>query len=315
MSALRLALTILIFCARANSVSNHQFEQFYLGFEGTFASIIANNCSSLFNQYKNIPDTAIEEAYGACYLVVDCVLSNTAESIKANMASANVLLGLLPTILSLLGSTTPELALLSSRRPLLAFLLSIGAPTVSPVRTFMFHDPVAVLREGPKETIRHTKFQKSLIVLVQYLGAGAAISNVLTVSWQMGRNTVLNTSCGTVYWEMMWVGLAAVVHFFGTLAFTTRSRTKYVDDKPEGTSFSQRMRAWAKRWPGNEFSPCSTHTTHIFSWRKENNWFLIISWCVSWATVCHIVFGTATFSAAMFIGKFLMLSSNLYLVI
>ncbi len=218
------------------------------------------------------------------------------------MAGANVLLGLLPTILSLLGSTTPELSLLSSRRPLLTLLLSIGSPTVSPVRTFMFHNPVAELQRGPRDTMHYSKFQRILIVLLEYVAIGAAVVNVWAVSWQLGQRTVMNISCGSTYFEMLWVSLAVAVHFFGTLAFATRSETTYPDDKSEGGSFFQRTRAWAKRWPQNEFTPCASHYPYIFSWRRETYWFLAISWFVSFGTVCHIIGGTAIFSSAIFIG-------------
>jgi hypothetical protein len=66
------------------------------------------------------------------------------------MASADVVLSLLPTILPQLGSSTPELTLLllSTRGQLLACLSSVGAPAVSPVRTFEYYDSVATLYIG-----------------------------------------------------------------------------------------------------------------------------------------------------------------------
>jgi hypothetical protein len=301
---LALGLLIILFFSRAIAVHNHQFEQFYPQTADVFTGIMANNCSSIFHQYLETPDKPLVVAYRTCALVIDCVLSNSPESIKANMASASVVLGLLPTIIALLGSTTPELSLLSSRRPLLAFLLSIGSPTVNPVRTFKYHDPVLALQEGRSKAIRHTKFQSSLIVLLQYLALTAAVTNVWTVTWQLAQKTIMNISCGSLYLETLWVGFAVVVHFFGTIAFATRSKTKYPDeDKAEDASLFRSTRAWLRRWPRNEFSLCATHTTHILSWRKENNWFLVISWFTSVATVCHIIYGTAILSSAIFIGS------------
>ncbi|KAE9369141.1 hypothetical protein N431DRAFT_493029 [Stipitochalara longipes BDJ] len=246
-----LALGILLFCGQVMEVNTFPFEQFYPEYGGQFAAIIASNCSSVFHQYKNAHGSAYA-THEACHLVVDCILSNSRESTKANMASADVVLGLLPTILALLGSTTPELSLLSSRRPLLAFLLSIGAPAVSPVR--------------------------------------AAVTNVWTLSWQLGQKTLVGISCGFTWLQMFWVGLAAVVHLLGTLAFATCSKTTYLGDETNGASFFQRTRAWVKRWPRNEFTPCATHTNHIFSYRKGNYWFLLVSW-------------TAVLSSLTFIGQ------------
>jgi hypothetical protein len=313
MQTFKAALGILLFCAQVIEVNTSPFDQFYPEYEAEFTAILASNCSSIFHQYQNTSGSARNLMVDAiCHQVVDCVLSNSFESTKANMASAGVVLGLLPTILALLGSTTPELSLLSSRRPLLAFLLSIGAPAVSPVRIFMFHDPVAALRTDPSEPTRYTKIQTILIVLLEYLATGAAVTNVWTLSWQLGQKTIIGISCGITWFQMLWVGLAAGVHLGGTLAFATRSETTYLGEETNGASFFQRMRAWVKRWPRNEFSPCVTHTSHIFSYKKENYGFILISWCVSVCTVAHIVWGTAVFSSQIFIGKYPTLPSYLY---
>jgi hypothetical protein len=302
MPTFKLAHGILPLATQIYVVNASPFEQFYPEYEAEFTTIIASNCSSVFHRYLNAPGSAFQN-YAACHLVVDCVLSNTPESIKQNLASAEVVLGLLPTILAQLGSTTPELSLLSSRRPLLAFLLSIGAPAVSPVRTFEYHDPVAALHPDPRpKPIQYTKLQFLLVVLLEYLAVGAAVANVWSLSWQLGQKTIVGISCGFTWLQIFWVALAAVIHLCGTLAFATRSNTIYNGDKAKGASFFRSMQAWIKRWPRNEFSPCATHTTHILSWRKENYWFLLISWIVSVGTVAHIIWGTALLSSLTFIG-------------
>lgn len=55
---------------------------------------------------------------------MQCILDNTGEYVKSVMATAQVLLGVTPTILSILGPSTEELAMLGvvARRPLLAFI-------------------------------------------------------------------------------------------------------------------------------------------------------------------------------------------------
>jgi hypothetical protein len=107
MPTLKLSLGVLLFCARAIAANTSPFEQFYPEYNAEFTAIIANNCSSVFYQYLNASGSPFN-TFEACHQVVDCLLSNSRESIKANMASADVFLGLLPTILALLGSTTPR---------------------------------------------------------------------------------------------------------------------------------------------------------------------------------------------------------------
>jgi hypothetical protein len=72
--------------------------------------------------------------------VVQCILDSTSDFVKANMASAGVLLGITPFALSVLGSSSEESALLYviSRRPLLTSLLLAGAPVVTALRPFEY---------------------------------------------------------------------------------------------------------------------------------------------------------------------------------
>jgi hypothetical protein len=56
------------------------------------------------------------------------------------MASTGVLVGLGPTILSVVGSGLQDTALLACKRPLLALLIGIGRPSVLVLRTFEYGD-------------------------------------------------------------------------------------------------------------------------------------------------------------------------------
>jgi hypothetical protein len=68
--------------------------------------------------------------------IVNCLLSIVTPSTVANQQAAAILLGLLPTILAMAGSTTVEIGLLAYRRPLLAFLVAMETPIVNPIRAF-----------------------------------------------------------------------------------------------------------------------------------------------------------------------------------
>jgi len=49
--------------------------------------------------------------------VTECILSHLMQADQANMASASAVLGLLPTVLSMMGSSTVDIGLLAVRRP------------------------------------------------------------------------------------------------------------------------------------------------------------------------------------------------------
>ena len=73
--------------------------------------------------------------------MINCLVQNLDGSSSLFLAVTGVVLGLAPTILSILGSNTVETALLSSKRPLLGFLLSLAAPVITPIRAFEQIDP------------------------------------------------------------------------------------------------------------------------------------------------------------------------------
>jgi hypothetical protein len=301
-----LALAALALCSTASALQKFQFTQFYPEYRQIFTKTITNNCSTVFQQYLSSPPGLLFNP--SCTLVFNCLVANTQELIKSDMASSSVVLGLMPTILSLLGTTTPELALLSSRRPLLAFFLSIGSPPVNPIRAFDYHQPIEALKHG--KSLLGGKFQlkySRLIVLLELIATGAAFANIWTVTLQLGQWTVISTGCGFIWKEMIWVGSAVVIHLFGTLAFSFRTKVEHSGSTTSGT-LVQRLIERLKRWTKSEFASCGTQTKHTLIWQSENVWFLGLSWWASMATIAHIVYGTSTFSSATFIGMSLKLT-------
>lgn len=121
-----------------------------------------------------------------------CILSNTSDYIKSSMASAQVLLGLTPTILALLGPSPMELSLLTviAKRPLLALLLALACPSVYLGRAFDSTPPLDVLKERPgrRPQWRPKGAKRFGLVIAQYLLALGSLSNVA------GNTSVLRSS-------------------------------------------------------------------------------------------------------------------------
>src|SRR5262245_34114277 len=92
--------------------SQDKFQQWFPKYRQELENVVSTNCSGPFKAYQAASGNVNKQ----CTLVVDCILAATRESQKANMASAAVLLGLTPTILTMLGCGTAEIALLSTRR-------------------------------------------------------------------------------------------------------------------------------------------------------------------------------------------------------
>src|SRR6266516_5187585 len=168
----------------AVSAKNTRFQQWFPTYRHDFENILSRNCSKQYQSYLN----GTGYLNKACPVVVDCILSNTRESYKTNMASASVLLGLTPTILTMLGCGPADIAFLSTRRPFLSLCLAIGSPTVSPVRTFEYDYLFKILQMklGRNQHSRRSLTRKALIVVAEYLLALAATVNVATISYDLG---------------------------------------------------------------------------------------------------------------------------------
>ena len=262
---------------------------------------LQDNCSAEYERYFQDADyespNTLECRHCKAAPVVGCLLNTFPETDKANMASAAVILGILPATLSLAGSNTAETGLLSLRRPLLAFLIGAGAPAVSPTRTFNYGDPKELIQIRPK-SIRAPRLNNvsSITVLVfEYIFALLAVANLCLVSFQLCIRTLCSFSLDTAYLPALWAFLAAVVHLFGAAAVAMRVRIGEVrSDKPtRGRSIRQRIR--------DEFRLSKDQAEATITLQEETPYFIFISWFTSSGTVVHIIFGTLVFSSLLFI--------------
>lgn len=135
------------------------------------------------------------------------MLNHVDPLLQSNFAAAGVLLGLLPTILSLAGTSTIESGLLFLERPLLAFLLSAGPVSVSPMRTFGYKGPVEILqrRRGEKPVRDQlSKTQEGLILAIEQIFAAASIVNLIITSYQIRTKTVNSVSPETIFMPLIY---------------------------------------------------------------------------------------------------------------
>ncbi|OQE73302.1 hypothetical protein PENNAL_c0089G01266 [Penicillium nalgiovense] len=176
----------LLFTATACAAPDH-FRLWFPQYRGIL-TIYMKACMPTYDAYRE--DRPCQPSnYVGCQSgrMVHCLLSQATESLKANMAAAGVILGLFPTTLCLVGSSTVETGLLALRRPLLSLLLACGAPVVSPIRTFEYRGPIDLVRKRFKSTDapRFTPLSAAVIVALQYIFAFLAIANVAHVSWEL----------------------------------------------------------------------------------------------------------------------------------
>ncbi|KAE8140110.1 hypothetical protein BDV38DRAFT_280575 [Aspergillus pseudotamarii] len=233
--------------------------------------------------------------------VETCILENAPEWIKSNMAAAGVLLGLLPTILSLAGSSTVETGLLAQRRPFLALLLAAGAPAVSPIRTFEYRDPLQLLCGSSNSiqllpALQNWGIWRFAIIPIQYLLAMGAVANVAHTSWQLGIQTLCSFSTETTFHPLLWTFSALILDILGTIGVKLRIRFDEPSDDPPITRLGK-----SRRIVGQEFRLSADQGKASVTFKRQSYAFTCTSWCTSTGTILHLIYGTLTFSSIVFI--------------
>jgi hypothetical protein len=282
------------------------YQHFFPDLEVELTKIITQNCSALFQSYRQ-EQTLLYGTY--CVKLYSCIIPNVSEYTKSNMATSGVLLGLSPWILSTIGSSTIEMSLLSSRRPVLAALLVLGSPAMNPTKPFQEYNPIKklLMQKGEQWSPGQSNGRKSTVYIVlEFIAALLSIANLATLSWTLGWNTISTMSCDDSDTLVeLWIGLAIIAHILGIVTFFRRARIHV--DRDEDTSRSRlgRMARKARDWLGliREFKLCVNQGALNVTWDQESGSFAFWSWIAALYTIAHLIFGTLVLSSLSFIGK------------
>lgn len=287
-----------------------KLQQWFGRFEPHLEYVLSQNCSAEYDFYlthhgtPDGPDCAIAA-------VVSCILANYDQLGVANMQSGAVILGILPTVLSLLSVSPVEVGVLALRRPLLAFLLGAGSPGASPFRTFDYRVPAEILQFRPKSRRlrRPSGIWTIFVSAAQYLLAVAATINVAIISWKLGIRTVLSWAPQSSEFPLIWAFLSVAIHIGGAMSVFLRIKltTKPTaspdsNTSPETTSCPSK-RATLLNVAKLEVQPSSTQPPVELSLREESDIFIFFCWLTSVGIVLHIVYGTLTLSGTLFISS------------
>jgi hypothetical protein len=202
----------------SDTFPKQKFETWFSTYGHHFEKSSTTTCNHTLQQYKNRSSSSpfpwLEVAHHA-----DCILANTTETIKFNMASAGIVLGLMPGILSTLGPNLAESPMLVFERPLLSLLLALSGPTFCPFPPFDHQDPRQALKQPLRSlsSIPSSRLALVLISLLQYVLAFAAAVNVVTTSLQLGLKTVLTWKKNQSYLPLIWVITPITIHLCATI--------------------------------------------------------------------------------------------------
>jgi len=274
--------------------SHDQFHRFFWQWDEGLRATLATNCSAALNTY-NDPNN---HSRTAVYDVVQCLLDQTPNFRALEMAVASVILGLTPTLIQSLGTTTVQTSILSLRRPALAFFLSIGSPVVNPLRSTAYMNDVDDL-ERPvawypsRLPLDGASWAGSLVSLAEYLIVLAAVANVSTLAYELGYWSISIMSVGETWLPALWTFLSFVIHMVGMVAFRLRfdvSKAQLQRDRP----------LWLIRRLWRDLAPVADHQ-HTTLTAKESPWFHILAWALYIGVTVHTLFGSVVLSSLIFI--------------
>lgn len=180
-----------------------------------------------------------------CSCAADCILNDIPGTLESNYASAQVVLGLVPAVLLLIGPSIAEVAAISTRRPLLAVLIALGCPTSYLVRVFRrvdIREPLmptdrsiigttlgeyltkrtsgsATLVDANGMTKRcHRQVTVHIVDIAMYALALLAIANGVQISIYTDLRTISGWRCGALFMPMVWFLMSVVEHGWGMIA-------------------------------------------------------------------------------------------------
>jgi len=239
-----LAWSLILLLAEATAVqgegvkgarSTIQFQHWYGQFGFIFKQLLVQNCSSEYHNYlTSTPQNATIDRYGGgdewntlAQPVVGCLLEATPQYLMSSMQSAQVLLGLTPTILAILGASTDESATLAvvGKRPLLSLLLACGSPSVYLSRAFEFKDPLEILsKHRPQRYSQASLGNKShaFLLVAEYVLALTAVANVAVVNWQLAIQSVCGFETEFILMPLIWSTTIILVHLAGNFWLSLR---------------------------------------------------------------------------------------------
>ncbi|KAI3330388.1 hypothetical protein F4824DRAFT_479045 [Ustulina deusta] len=302
--------TLFALVGVGQATPTHQFDHFFPGWNDRVQAILRDNCSEPYAEYLT---GNINYALGVQSLVnpvIDCVLEAFPESRKAELATGALVLGLIPTILQTIGSSTAETALVGLRRPLLGFLISAGSPAVSMMKTSDFARAITDFVEGSEPSeIGINKLRWSpgrakwafLVALLEYVAVGGAVANVLHLAWELGIYAVAIFAPNTIFGVPLWTLGAALIHLSGCLALWVRVRMRVVN-AGRGEGYNARTKP-LNTWIPRELIPTVFQPSMTLDLRRDGGstfWFYVLTWVISIGILAQVAFGTLVLSGLLF---------------
>ena len=266
------------------------FEQWFPHSSSLLKTVVLQNCTIPLQNYQNATNSAFDLKQHLCKNLYNCI-SNSLDPIELSAYQAsNVLLGLTPTALSLMGNSIAEISLLSSSRPMLSCLLAFAAPTIRPFPSLHYHNPLKMLKVR-QDRVEYPYFKTSVQVVIsvaQYVVVAAAVINVTLLAHDLSTKSIFVPSCVASFHPYLWTFATGLIHISGVCTFATRVRIRHHD---------WNLRGWLRQ----EVKLCAAHRSVEYELKGESWHSQVFGWIAATATVVHLIYGTLVLSSSTFI--------------
>jgi hypothetical protein len=272
-----------------------------------------------------------------CACAADCILNGIPGTLESNYASAQVVLGLIPAVLLLIGPSVAEVAVISTRRPLLAVLVALGCPTSYLGRVFRrvdVREPLeftdrsfvgttlgeyltkeysgnapAVDNSNSTTYSQRNHVMDHVVDLAMYALALLAIANDVQISIYTDLRTISGWRCGALFMPMVWFLMSLVEHGWGTIAARVQS---WSVRKSAGARTGTATRS--QRVPPSNSTLCnvrellsrlrSLFRSDLYTRLPDAEptvWSEILFWVAQASALVHMIFGIFELSSLVFI--------------
>lgn len=246
-------------------------------------------------------------------IVYDCLYAGLLPNEAQNLQSADVLLGLTPTLLSTLAPSIGEISLLSTRRRFLALLLAVANPSIYVSRLLSFNDPMEYL--NPVETAFPDGFlslqgrSATVLASLQYILAAGAIVNVVHLSWELGYRTVIAWKCNASYIPFLWTIIPLFVHIIAAVGWHISNSVRQANRLEQGVASRSKVQQMAMQ--EGKLPSQDPKLDFKTPWRdfqqqppshKREKLAIFLNELAGFGAFLHLLFGTTVFSSLMFIG-------------
>ena len=240
--------------------------------------------------------------------LVSCIQDDLPSQVTLAMASAQVILGLTPTLISAISPSIGEISMLSASRPILSFMISLGSPAVFSTRSLEYDDPIGVLKKPTRGLLQAHRVTRPdsrhmWISAVEYFVVFLAIVNVLTMDGQLGYQTPSVWKLGAVYLVYLWSTFAIIPHGISAIAFyytkTMRAERKANRQRREA---EDKFGTWHARFK-REVTICAAkrRRNYLEHAVEEPFWVRATNISASFMAYLLLFYGTILFPSLLFI--------------